>query len=123
MLIDFDAKNPKERLPADELEKVKTFMRTSYHTRLGYESISGLGYHIVVPFVLPEGPEVNPLREYVLSRASWNPGMPDYIGQAAAMVHMATDGHRRARQDERLSAEQAEAYDHHDQRRCACSLR
>ena len=59
VLIDFDAKNPKERLPADQLEKVKTFMRTSYHARLGYESISGLGYHIVVPFILPEGIEIN----------------------------------------------------------------
>ena len=55
VLIDFDAKNPKERLSADELERVKTFMRTSYHARLAYESISGLGYHIVVPFMLPEG--------------------------------------------------------------------
>lgn len=55
VLIDFDAKNPQERLPADELERVKTFMRTSYHALLGYESISGLGYHIVVPFILPEG--------------------------------------------------------------------
>ena len=36
-------------------------------------------------------PEVNPLRDYVLSRAAWAPEMPDYIGQAAAMVHMATD--------------------------------
>ena len=54
VLIDFDAKNPDERLPADELECVKTFLRTSYHARLGYESISGLGYHIVVPFLLPE---------------------------------------------------------------------
>ena len=50
VLIDFDAKGPKERLPADELERVKTFMRTSYHARLAYESISGLGYHIGVPF-------------------------------------------------------------------------
>ena len=55
VLIDFDAKNPEERLPADELERVKTFMRTSYHALLGYESISGLGYHIVVPFILPDG--------------------------------------------------------------------
>ena len=59
VLIDFDAKNPDERLPADELERVKTFMRTSYHARLGYESISGLGYHIVVPFILPEGIEIS----------------------------------------------------------------
>jgi predicted P-loop ATPase len=36
-------------------------------------------------------PEVNPLKDYVQSRAPWNPGMPDYIGQAARMVHMATD--------------------------------
>ena len=36
-------------------------------------------------------PEVNPLRDYVLTRAPWTPDMPDYIGQAAAMVHMATD--------------------------------
>jgi hypothetical protein len=55
VLIDFDAKAPGERLPADELERVKTFLRTSYHARLGYESISGLGYHVVVPFLLPEG--------------------------------------------------------------------
>ena len=55
VLIDFDAKGPDERLPADELERVKTFMRTSYHARMGYESISGLGYHMVVPFYLPEG--------------------------------------------------------------------
>jgi len=59
VLIDFDAKNPKERLPADELEKVKTIMRTSYYARMGYESISGLGYHIVVPFLLPEGIVIN----------------------------------------------------------------
>ena len=59
VLIDFDAKNPDERLPADELERVKTFLRTSYHARLGYESISGLGYHIVVPFILPEGIEID----------------------------------------------------------------
>ena len=36
VLVDFDAKNPKERLPADELERVKTILRTSYHARLGY---------------------------------------------------------------------------------------
>jgi hypothetical protein len=59
ILIDFDAKSPKERLPAEELERVKTFLRTSYHARLGYESISGLGYHIVVPFVLPEGIDID----------------------------------------------------------------
>ena len=55
VLIDFDAKSPEERLSADELEKVKTFLRTSYHARLAYESISGLGYHAVVPFILPDG--------------------------------------------------------------------
>ena len=59
VLIDFDAKNPQERLPADELERVKTFLRTSYHALFGYESISGLGYHIVVPFILPEGIEID----------------------------------------------------------------
>ena len=59
VLIDFDAKSPKERLPAEELERVKTFLRTSYHARLGYESISGLGYHIVVPFALPEGVDID----------------------------------------------------------------
>ena len=59
VLIDFDAKNPKERLPADELERVKTIMRTSYYARMGYESISGLGYHIVVPFLLPEGIDID----------------------------------------------------------------
>ena len=55
VLIDFDAKSPEDRLPNDELERVKTFLRTSYHCRFGYESISGLGYHIVVPFILPDG--------------------------------------------------------------------
>ena len=55
VMVDFDAKAPGERLPAEELEKVKTFMRTSYHALFGYESISGLGYHIVVPFILPDG--------------------------------------------------------------------
>ena len=55
LLIDFDAKKPEERLPPEELERVKTIMRTSNHTRLGYESISGLGYHAIVPFQLPEG--------------------------------------------------------------------
>ena len=59
VLIDFDAKGPKERLPQEELERVKTLMRTSYHARLGYESISGLGYHVVVPFALPEGIEID----------------------------------------------------------------
>lgn len=55
VLIDFDAKAPGERLPADELERVKTIMRTSRHTALGYDSISGLGYHSIVPFRLPDG--------------------------------------------------------------------
>ena len=59
VLIDFDAKGPKDRLPADELERVKTLMRTSYHARLGYESISGLGYHVVVPFLLPDGIDID----------------------------------------------------------------
>ena len=35
-------------------------------------------------------PEVNPLREYVNTRAPWTPDMPDYIMQAAQMVHMTT---------------------------------
>ena len=55
VLIDFDAKKPGERLPQEELERVVTIMRTRQHTLLGYQSISGLGYHAVVPFVLPEG--------------------------------------------------------------------
>lgn len=55
VLIDFDAKAPGERLPEDELERVKTVMRTSNHAMLGYESISGLGYHVLVPFRLPDG--------------------------------------------------------------------
>ena len=59
VLIDFDAKAPDERLPADELERVKTFFRTSYHTLLGYESISGLGYHTVATFILPDGIEID----------------------------------------------------------------
>ncbi len=59
VLIDFDAKGPKERLTSEELERVKTFMRTSYHARLSYESLSGLGYHVVVPFQLPEDIEID----------------------------------------------------------------
>lgn len=59
VLIDFDAKAPGERLSAKELERVKTILRTSYHARLGYESISRLGYHIVVPFTLPEGIDID----------------------------------------------------------------
>ena len=49
VMIDFDAKNPGEQLSAEELERVITIMRTSYHTEIGCRSISGLGYHIVVP--------------------------------------------------------------------------
>ena len=59
VLIDFDAKTPGERLEAEELNRVKTFMRTSYHAILAYESISGLGFHIVVPFLLPEGIDID----------------------------------------------------------------
>ena len=59
VLIDFDAKGPDERLATDELERVKTVLRTSYHARFAYESISGLGYHIVVPFILPDGIEID----------------------------------------------------------------
>ena len=59
MLIDFDAKAPDERLESGELERVKTLMRTSYHAALGYESLSGMGYHVVVPFVMPEGCEID----------------------------------------------------------------
>lgn len=55
MLIDFDAKNPEERLSEEELERVFCIFRTSNHTKLGYESISGLGYHAIVSFRLPEG--------------------------------------------------------------------
>ena len=55
VLVDFDAKTPDERLEPKELERVKTILRTSRHALMGYESISGLGYHIVVPFRLPEG--------------------------------------------------------------------
>lgn len=43
LLVDFDAKKPEERLPQEELERVKTILRTRQHTKLGYESISGLG--------------------------------------------------------------------------------
>ncbi len=55
VLVDFDAKKPEERLPKEELERVFTVLRTSNHTKLGYESISGLGYHVIVPFRLPDG--------------------------------------------------------------------
>ena len=55
LLIDFDAKGPKEQLSREERERVYTVLRTSYHAMVGYESISGMGYHIIVPFRLPEG--------------------------------------------------------------------
>ena len=55
LLIDFDAKGPKEQLSREERERVYTVLRTSYHALIGYESISGMGYHIIVPFRLPEG--------------------------------------------------------------------
>lgn len=54
VLIDFDAKGS-EALPQSELERVITILRTSYHTALGYRSLSGQGYHILVQYVLPEG--------------------------------------------------------------------
>lgn len=63
LMIDFDAKAPDERLPEDELERVKTIFRTSYHTRLGYESISGLGYHSIVGFRLPEGVDIDMIND------------------------------------------------------------
>lgn len=53
--LDFDAKKPEERLPAEELEQVKNFFRTSYHVLFYSESVSGLGCHAVVPIILPEG--------------------------------------------------------------------
>lgn len=59
VLIDFDAKQPGERLEPQELERVKTLMRTSYHALIGYESISAMGYHVVVPYVLPEGVSID----------------------------------------------------------------
>ncbi|MBR1449339.1 MAG: hypothetical protein IJ588_11425 [Prevotella sp.] len=55
VLIDFDAKGPDQSLSDQELERVVTLMRTSYHALLAYRSISGRGYHVVVPYVLPEG--------------------------------------------------------------------
>jgi hypothetical protein len=72
VLIDFDAKGPDDRLPADELERVKTFMRTSYHARMGYESISGLGYHMVVPFYLPEGMVIDMATERANDDEEWD---------------------------------------------------
>lgn len=63
VMIDFDAKAPDERLPEEELERVKTIFRTSYHTQLGYESISGLGYHSIVAFRLPEGIEIDMIND------------------------------------------------------------
>ena len=55
VLVDFDAKKPEEALPPEELERVKTILRTSRHALIGGESISGMGYHIIVPYTLPEG--------------------------------------------------------------------
>ena len=53
--IDFDAKKPEEELTPEELERVKTILRTSRYGMLGGESISGKGYHLIVPFILPDG--------------------------------------------------------------------
>lgn len=37
-------------------------------------------------------PEIHPLRHYIRSLPPWHPGMPDYIGQVAAMVTVTPDG-------------------------------
>ena len=57
--VDFDAKEPGQLLPPEELERVKTILRTSRHAKIGCESISGLGYKIIVPYQLPEGVEID----------------------------------------------------------------
>jgi hypothetical protein len=69
VMIDFDAKNPNEQLPSEELERVITIMRTSYHTEIGCRSISGLGYHIVVPFILPEGISIDLASDFMRGEA------------------------------------------------------
>lgn len=53
--VDFDAKEPGQLLPPEELERVKTILRTSRHAKIGCESISGQGYKIIVPYKLPDG--------------------------------------------------------------------
>lgn len=69
VMIDFDAKKPGEQLPSEELERVITFMRTSYHAEIGCRSISDLGYHIVVPFILPEGVTIDLATDFERSEA------------------------------------------------------
>ena len=69
VMIDFDAKSPSEQLPQDELERVITILRTSYHAEIGCRSISGLGYHIVVPFMLPEGISIDLVTDFKRSEA------------------------------------------------------
>lgn len=65
--VDFDAKDPDEQLPPDELDRVMTILRTSYHTWIGYESISGLGYHAIVPYILPEDVKIDLVNDFVRS--------------------------------------------------------
>ena len=61
--VDFDAKEPGQQLPPEELERVKTILRTSRHAEIGCESISGLGYKIIVPYKLPEGVTIDLLND------------------------------------------------------------
>lgn len=53
--VDFDDKDAKVRLSNDDLEQTFQVLRNNHHTTLGYKSISGHGYHVIVPYQLPEG--------------------------------------------------------------------
>lgn len=57
--IDFDDKDAKTHLPKSEFEKVINILSKNHHTILGYKSISGRGYHAIVPYELPEGIDID----------------------------------------------------------------
>ncbi len=67
ILVDFDAKDPDNPMPPKEMARVKEGMRSNPHTMLGYESISGQGYHAIVPFELPEGITIDMKRDSLRS--------------------------------------------------------
>ena len=54
-LIDLDFHDPGTMPPADEQERCFGLLRTSYHTLLGHQTVSGRGYHALIPYRLPEG--------------------------------------------------------------------
>lgn len=53
--VDFDDKDSKVRLPKSQLEEIFNTLSKNHHGILGYKSISGRGYHLIVEYRLPDG--------------------------------------------------------------------